>query len=410
MSAHFANMADFWSWLDDLGMFHMDFGLERMRSALRALNLENPPCQVVQVLGTNGKGSTCAFLASLARTAGLDTGLYTSPHFISPKERILLNGRQAEDQLWLEAANEIRGAYPGALTWFEFVTLLALLIFKKAGVKLAIFEAGLGGGGDATTAIRADAQCFTPIAMDHAHIIGPSIEAIARDKAAAMRAPSFSAPQYPLARAMLRAQAAQKGLSLVFVEPLPAALPCGLAGAHQRINAALALAAWLYLHPHRPDWDQIATALASAFLPGRLQLCSGKNIILDGAHNPHGMANLARECPEAGAVIFSSLADKDWRATLGILARRFPAAPLFIPEMANPRAMDVAAMTAFYDNLQAGKAIACAGSYAFRRALAIARQAMPEGLILITGSLYLLAEFYALFPQYLDHSRGLQNG
>lgn len=425
----FRSFQDVCEHLDALGMFHMELGLGRIRRVLAALGLERPPFTVVQVLGTNGKGSTCAFLASLCAAHGVRTGLYTSPHFVSPEERIRVDGEPLPGDRWPELANAVMAAagdeHP---TYFEFLTALALLAFREASVEVAILEAGLGGRNDATTAVTADLLCFTPIAMDHAAVIGPTLAHIARDKAAAIRsrAPVCSAPQYPLAAAELAAAAAKHGAEITVAAPLaPNWLPrLGLAGAHQLVNAALALAAWHELAPllgNSPDDAATELGLARAFLPGRLQFlprtADHPALLLDGAHNPHGMQALlsafrrsdaagAPPLPQPAAIIFSCLGDKDWESSAAMLRRHFPQTPVLVPALENPRAADAAEVAAFFAALSSAPATPFSGEGALGHALAAcaaicAPRAAPA---LITGSLYLLAEFFGRYPQHLAPS------
>lgn len=415
--------------LDGLGMFHMELGLGRIRRVLAALGLERPPFAVVQVLGTNGKGSTSAFLESLCAAHGCRTGLYTSPHFVSPEERIRVNGTPLPGRLWPPLANAVLAAAgDGHLTYFEFLTALALLAFRETGVEVAILEAGLGGRNDATTAVTADLLCFTPIAVDHAAVIGPTLAHIARDKAAAIRsgAPVCSAPQYPLAAAELAAAAARYGAEITVAAPLaPQWLPrLGLAGSHQLVNAAVARGAWRHLAPlldKSADDTAQALGLGRAFLPGRLQrlprAASHPALLVDGAHNPHGMQALVRALGsgcEAGpramrppaAIIFSCLGDKDWRSSAALLRRHFSHAPVFVPALANPRAADAGEVAAFFAALSAAPVIPVGGADAVGRALAAAADicATQDGVALMTGSLYLLAEFFGRYPRYLTSS------
>lgn len=422
MSTMFHNFQDILAHLDGLGLFHMDMRLDRMRRALTALNLTRPPFTVVQILGTNGKGSTAAFLAALCTAHGCKTGLYTSPHFVSPEERIRVNGQALPGETWTAHANAIMAAAPppGGLTYFEFLTVLALLLFREQGVDVAVMEAGLGGRHDATTAPDADLLCYTPIALDHKDILGPTLAAIAADKAAAVRgpAPLCTAPQFPEAAHCLAEAARAHRAPLHQAEALPAAwLPrLGLAGPHQLVNAGLALAAWRHLAPllgRRADHAAAqAEGLARAFLAGRLQSVPATEnypaLLLDGAHNPHGMRALLRALDHleqsgvrpAGAV-FSCLGDKDWRTAALMLKHRLGALPLFIPALDNPRAADVREVAAACDSLAPATAVPLTGPRALPQALAAARRlegASPERPILLTGSLYLLAEFFTLFP------------
>lgn len=422
MRTTFSSFAQVIAHLDARGFFHMELGLERMERALARLFPVRPPLVCVQVLGTNGKGSTAAFLDSLARSHGLRTGLYTSPHFVSPAERIRLDGVPLPEHDWPAPAAEVYAACP-ELTYFEFLTVLALLAFARHGVELAVLEAGLGGRYDATTACPADALCYAPIALDHAAILGPTLADIAADKAAAIRdaVPVVSAPQFPAARAALEAAAAARGAALTFVEPLPSAVSLGLAGPHQRINAAVALAAWRALAPRFGHPALTASAaptpaeadgLARAFIAGRLHFlpaCEAHPpLLLDGAHNPHGMQALARHLRRMGqaprCAVFSCLADKDWLPAARLLQRELGDIPLLVPQLHNERAADASAVAAACN---AGRPRPTARAVPdVASALAAARDILPAAPdaaapVLLCGSLYLLAEFFSLFPHYL---------
>ena len=400
MRTSFQNVREVLAHLDGLGLFHMDLSLNRMHRALEALDLTRPPFRVVQILGTNGKGSTAAFLASLCMAHGCKTGLYTSPHFVSPEERIRVDGRPWPAESWTAHANEIMAVVPD-LTYFEFLTILA-------------------GRHDATPAVPADLLCYAPVALDHRDVLGPTLTAIATDKAAAVRgpAPVCAAPQFPEAARCLEEAARAHKAMLFQAAPLPAASApgLGLAGPHQLINAGLALAAWRHLAPlldkNADNTTAQAHGLAHAFLPGRLQSVPGTKdsppLLLDGAHNPHGMRALLRALDEAGiqpaGAVFSCLGDKDWHTSALMLKHWLGAAPLFIPALDNPRAADPHEVARACDGLPPATATVFEGPRALPDALAAARRlegADPERPVLLTGSLYLLAEFFALFPHLL---------
>lgn len=413
---HFSSWRQFEAWLEGIGLFHMELGLERMEKALDILQLGQLPYKTVQILGTNGKGSTSAFLESLARAHGLKTGLYTSPHFISPKERALVNGKQAPDGLWLRCANEMLASPAGdlGLTYFEFLTLLSLRLFQLEKVEIAILEAGLGGANDATSAIGMDARCMAPIAMDHAAIIGPRLEDIATDKAGAIKnaAPIFSSPQFPIAEKILRAAAAGMGAPLNFIEPISIETSLGLAGAHQFSNAATALAAWRHMAPllnrNSKDNEKTAKALSDAFLPGRLQkIPAGSGhpaLILDGAHNPHGARALRAWLDSAGikpaGLVFSCLGDKDWRPGLEMLCRNMENKRAWIIQLENHRAAPAGEIAAICRGAGMDAAI-FKGKEALAKALEAAKEQATVGPVLLAGSLYLLAEFFKLYPKRL---------
>lgn len=422
--AGFSSYDDVQAHLDRLGMFHMDLGLGRMERALDALALAAPPFTVAQVVGTNGKGSTSAFLASISAAHGLRTGLYTSPHFITPRERIRIDGTMLAADLWPELANRVMAAGGEALTYFEFLTVLALLAFREAGVQLAVLEAGLGGAHDATTAVAADVVCVTPIALDHQSVLGPSITAIAADKAGALRpgVPAVTAPQPSDAMDELRAAAEACGALLFAADDaarLPAKATLGLAGPHQRTNALLALAAWATLAKANA-WDvqegSVRQGLAAAWIPGRLQRVERSDadfpasqpplparLLIDGAHNAHGLTALrealAAQDIRPAVTIFSCMADKDLAAMSAEVRRLAGNAPVLVPTIrGTPRAARGADLAALLG--PSAHAVPDLHS-ALREAAALA----PQGPVLLCGSLYLLGEFFTLRPDCLE-SRG----
>ena len=398
--------------LDALGMFHMDFRLERMERGLRALELDAPPYVAAQIVGTNGKGSTSCFLASLGKAHGITTGLFTSPHMISPRERIRINGATLSEERWVELAGRVFPATPD-LTYFECVCLMAVLAFAEEKVQLAVMEAGLGGRFDATTALPANLTCFTPIGHDHMDVLGPGLRDITRDKAAAMRpnVPAITARQEPEVLDWLLDAARRIGSPLSQAEDL-CALPIdwelGLPGKHQLTNAALALAAWTEL-ARRNGWpmreDLAREGLEKAFIAGRLQRIPASralpDLLLDGAHNAPAFAALREALREMDirprAVIFSCLADKDLANIAPLALDLAGGAPLLIPPLAvGKRALPPERTAAAFG----GAARVMPGLEA---ALRVAGQGnpSPQSPVLVCGSLYLLAEFFTLHPEYL---------
>ncbi|MDL2271455.1 bifunctional folylpolyglutamate synthase/dihydrofolate synthase [Desulfovibrio sp. OttesenSCG-928-I05] len=429
---YFRSFEDLSRHLDERGFFRIEPGLERISMALSRFGLENPPFFMAQVVGTNGKGSTSTFLASIARAHGLKTGLYTSPHFVSIRERVRINGAMLSEDEWVALGNEAVSACPD-LTYFEFTTAVAVLAFQKAGVDLAVMEAGLGGSWDATTAIRSDMNLFAPIDIDHAGVLGTTIHDIARDKAGAIRekTPVFTAKQSPEAEAELRAASSARHAPFHItggMDDLPEAIRNGSArlgidGSYQGGNAALALNAWRYaaerLHvPANPEAE--LRGLTTAFIPGRLQFIPARAqsglpaMLLDGAHNPHGLAGLGKTLAEQEiapcAVIFSCLADKDVSSIIPHL-RIMATGPLFIPPIEdNPRAMNPEDLA----RAIGGGAHAVASlSEALEQAAAVYAERFgtsgDEALtdaklhpVLFCGSLYLLGQFFSMYPAYLE--------
>jgi len=409
----FTHFSDIKAHLDKLGLFHMDLGLGRMEQALSALGLNRAGGQtapVVQIVGTNGKGSTATFLDRLAREHGLNSGLYTSPHLLRVNERIRLQGTSLADGHWPELATAVHTACP-ALTYFEFLTVLAVLAFTRAGLDCLILEAGLGGHHDATSAVDADLVCFTPIAMDHAYILGPDLEHIAADKAKAMRSGglALTVPQRPEVMHCLRTEAAHKNCTLLEVGNYSLPGKPGLAGPHQHDNAALALAAWRSLarqYRWPVDADAEIRGLARAFIPGRLQRVPGKDglppMLLDGAHNAHGLDSLHQALDTLSirprALLFTCLADKDTSDMLPLVQRLGTGCPILVPGLpGNTRARSAAELAAALGK----NSRPCADA---RTALAEAARlpGKDDEPVLICGSLYLLGEVFQMFPHLLE--------
>lgn len=405
--------------LDSLGRFRIKPGLDRMRQGLDKLGRPDRDVFIIQVVGTNGKGSAACFLESLAREHGLLTGLYTSPHLISVRERIMVAEKKVSRKIWAETAAEIASGCGNLnFSYFEFLTLMAVLIFRKMKVDLAVMEAGLGGSFDATSALDQDFHVFTRVGLDHTRILGSTTEEIARDKAGAMSgSPAVIARQEPVVMEIFRQRAAQVGTRLYstrdwFVfekdrlkqkdEPgaeIP--LSClGLAGPHQLDNAAAALLAWKkILKSVQMEYDHklCLAGLKKAFWPGRMQVINTSPlIILDAAHNPQALLALKKALEISGikprTMIFSCLADKEV-ADMAEIIKGFRAQRIFVPALdAGERSCDPELLCR-----QLGPS-ACP---ALEFPEILARMKPEEGPVLVCGSLYLLGLVYARFPERL---------
>lgn len=404
--------------LDRLNFFHMDLSLSRMTRVLDELGLARPPFFTIQVCGTNGKGSTATFLAALMQAHGLRTGLYTSPHFATPAERVQIDGTWTDLEDWVAPANAALAICPD-LTWFELVTVIGLVLFARKGVQCAVLEAGLGAKYDATTATAADCVVYTPIALDHVNILGSSIAEIAGEKSHAIRsaAPVITAVQTPEALRVLAKRAADFCAPLTQASALPEGLSPGLAGVHQKSNAATALTAFLQIAPLlgiTPDTALLRRGLAEAFIPGRLQFVPARQasegqtarpaFLLDGAHNPHGMSTLTaalqeHAVPAPQAVVFSCLADKDWRSVLQLLAPPCRDLPWHVPALYGERAEKTETIAAELGALGV-QDVTCHAS----ASSCLERITSLAGPVLVTGSLYLLGEFYTVWPDALHRA------
>jgi dihydrofolate synthase/folylpolyglutamate synthase len=355
-------------WLDYQQRVHpraIELGLERVRVVWQRLAAPRPAPVVISVGGTNGKGSTTAFLQSMLTASGKRVGAYTSPHLLRYSERVRIAGREADDAALCAAFARIEAARGEiALTYFEFGTLAALLLFAEAALDVAVLEVGLGGRLDAVNLIDADVAIVTTVDLDHQDWLGRDRDSIGREKAGIFRSgrPAVIGERDPPqglltaaaeARARVlragrdfdvRAQVdawrwwsqagagrADDGYSFADEEP-GSALTIGelaLAAPHQIDNAAAALAA-LWVLRDRLGWNGAAyvEGLAQARLPGRLQrLADAPELRVDVAHNPQAARELAAWLdahPVRGRTlaVFSALADKDIAGIAAALGAR----------------------------------------------------------------------------------------
>ncbi len=416
--------------LERLALLHpklIDLGLDRGLGLLAKLG--NPQHQLPPVFhaaGTNGKGSTLAFIRAMIEASGQTIHGYSSPHLVRFHERIrissaLINDDQLADLL--EEVEAVNGNDP--MTFFEITTAAAMLAFSRNPAAATLLETGLGGRADSTNVIANPAvNIITPIARDHEHFLGDTIAAIAGEKAGIMRrdVPCFSAEQEPDARQTLREYADTLGTPLymagedfsitpegdgvkVILGTRTVHLPkLGLRGIHQAENAGLAAAAVMTVFPDLDD-ATLANGAASAEWPGRIQNLNHGQLIenqdnpisvwLDGAHNAHGATALAKTLPQ--------LADGDWVLICGALNTRDPkdfltplkdqishAICLTIPDQdaSLPNHVIAEAARDIGFNAETSTDIKTAMEQAYTIAEKIGNQKRP-GNIIIAGSLYL---------------------
>lgn len=406
-------------WLDYQQSVHpkaIAMGLERVGEVARRLGLGRPGRAVITVGGTNGKGSTVAFLEAIARAAGLAVGAYTSPHLRRYNERVRINGTDASDEALVAAFERIeanRGEIP--LTYFEFGTLAALMLFEAADLDLALLEVGLGGRLDATNIVDADVAVITTVDLDHQDYLGDDREMIGAEKAGILRAgkPCVLAEKDPPSSVLRRAYAigafAIRGHSDYLIDELDNGwrwrepgyqidLPDpALEAPAQRANAAGAIAALRALDLDIPD-AAIREGVRTARAAGRLQHLPGSpERVLDVAHNPQGARQLAdwlAKHPKPTVAVFSALADKD---LAGISA---PVAPYLLAwhlgpiTDAGPRGLEVEELARRLAEHLPADILHLHRSLAEALAAA-ARQAGPDGRVLVFGSFHTVAEALA---------------
>lgn len=329
------------------------YGLERLRSALAPLGHPERGLPVVHVAGTNGKGSVCAMVEAVAREAGLTTGTFTSPHLCQLAERIRIDGASLTDDAFADALGRVLHPSVPFVTFFEAITLTAMVAMQSAEVDLAIFEVGLGGRLDATNVLEgALATAIVSIGLDHTGILGHDLAGIAREKAGIFRPDTpailgvMEAEAEAAAREVARAVKAEvwscsQDLSFDeegFVLPDGSRIDAprvGLLGEHQRANASVVAGLAAAVDQRLRDRRLVSSlpeGLAAARWPGRLEVIEheGRRIVLDCAHNPAGAATLRDALegplgvePADSTLLFGAMGDKAWPEMLDTIADRF---------------------------------------------------------------------------------------
>jgi dihydrofolate synthase / folylpolyglutamate synthase len=383
--------------LYSLRLFGAKLGLENTFKLAALCGNPQQKLRFIHVAGTNGKGSTCAMLESVYRTAGLQVGLFTSPHLVSFRERIQI-GREMISEADLvrlvEKFQKLLAQFPKEQhpTFFEVITVMALDYFVERHCDLVIWETGLGGRLDATNIVTPLASVITNIALDHQQWLGDTVEKIAFEKAGIIKPgiPIITGAEDPEALAVIKKVATEKGAPITMV----AAIENNALADYQKRNYVLAWAVINILQKQIPvSAEQITTGLKHFEWPGRLQLIekpNGRKFLLDGAHNIAG-AKVLRETIEKrfGAarktLILGIFEDKDWREICGMLAplaERILAVPVASKRTANPT--DLAEVCKATN--PSAEIVVCSS---LNQAV---EQTRAPGVTIITGSLYLVGE------------------
>jgi dihydrofolate synthase/folylpolyglutamate synthase len=394
-------------------------GLDRVRTVAERMQLRFS-CPVITVAGTNGKGSTCAMLESIAREAAWKTGVYTSPHLVHFEERCRVDGDIVEGAALVphfEAVEKARTAGDGApvaLTYFEFTTLAILRHLSLCSLDLVILEVGLGGRLDATNVIDTDCAVITSIDLDHMEYLGNTREAIGFEKAGIMRTgrPAIVSDPAPPASVIAHGEAIGADLWLVGRDfnisgdkqqwgwagrgrryhglAYPA-----LRGANQLVNASGVLAAFTAIRERLPITAQaIRTGFARAELPGRFQIVPGQpSLVLDVAHNPHAISALTANLDAMGFfptthAVFGAMADKDLETMLqriGPVIDRW-----YFTDLPTPRAASGKALLERFQSLHPGRAPGLDAAFTNPQSAldAAAAAADPADRIVVFGSFF----------------------
>ncbi|MEP6663258.1 MAG: folylpolyglutamate synthase/dihydrofolate synthase family protein [Verrucomicrobiota bacterium] len=400
------NYAEAVRFLYGLQLFGAKFGLQNTRKLAALAGNPQEKLRFIHVAGTNGKGSTCAMLESIYRASGLRTGLFTSPHLVSFAERIQVNrvlATESEIAVLVEEMIPLLKKFPRAThpTFFEVVTVMALKYFRARKCDLVIWETGMGGRLDATNIVTPLASVITNVQFDHEKWLGNSLKDIAFEKAGIIKegVPVVTATGKPEALEVIKKIADEKNSPLIRVtrtetKKMPLRrIKVSLPGEHQRLNAALAIAATQVLHGQIPVTEpHLVCGLSGVRWDGRLQLIqkNGRTFLLDGAHNPSGAQALVKTLAEIFprkkiTLILGALADKQWESMGKILAPL--AKKIMVVPVSSERTVFPGDLNTFFQRLNGKAEIRSCRN--LKEGIASTRRGE---FVLISGSLYLIGE------------------
>jgi dihydrofolate synthase/folylpolyglutamate synthase len=413
------------------------FDLENITILAERLGRPDRAYPIAHIAGTNGKGSTAAFLESILRHAGFRTGLNTSPHLERINERIRINGEEISDDAFAETFTRIHALIEELLaagklrvhpTYFECVTAMAFESFTRERVEFGVFEVGLGGRLDATNILQPVVSIITRIDFDHENFLGHSLQEIAGEKAGILKreVPVVLAEQRPEAREVILARAAELGCSVIetgdvfhvdsestrdgYVDARVTETSSGAAfelapslpGRFQLQNTLNALAAARFLQErgYRISDEAITQGVASVVWPGRLEkLQSRPDVYLDGAHNPSAARELAAFLEQNFSgrriwLIYAALRDKAVDEVAGTLFPRAEEVILTAPRTS--RAVSATQLAEIAGHHSARFSVIAEAEQALDYALA---KAAPNDAVFITGSLYLVGQLRHYWKQ-----------
>ena len=401
-------------WLHSRIGLNFRSGLGRMQRAVDLLGNSEQTYPFIHVTGTNGKGSTIAFMRELFARHGKKVGTFTSPHIVSIHDRICINGEPISDEDFIRLADQVKAMEQrllethDQLSFFELLTLIALLYFKEQKVDLVLLEVGIGGLLDTTNVVTGEIAIITSIGLDHQETLGDSLVAIAEQKAGIFKPGNSAviANLAPEAQLVCKKTATNLGVSLYqankdfsfrsgnFYSSLADFnhLILGLEGAYQEENAALALQAFLLFMAQRDekvDQEAVRAALQATKWAGRLEAVT-EHIYLDGAHNLPALERLVEFIQEKiqqgyqPQILFGALKRKDYSGMLSYLTEHLPDADLYVTSFDYQGSLEeqdlsgyriVSSYQEFIDTFEAS--------------------AGEKDLLFVTGSLYFISEIRA---------------
>lgn len=415
--------------INNMDQMQIDLGLDRMLQIMERFGNPHKEFKSVHIAGTNGKGSTAAFIASVLKEGGYKTGLYTSPHLEKFNERVRISGTMIADEEVDFLSSEIKGAAKdlpaGELTYFEFTTALAFIYFARKKVDIAIIETGLGGRLDATNIVRPLLSIITPVALDHSDYLGSEISGVAAEKGGIIKegVPLVMGRQEVEVERVLRQIALHNNsdafslgsdfdcllsgdghFNIKGINKDLKGLQVSLYGNYQAENAAVALVALELLSSYdfNVDENTLKKGIKETFWPGRFEIFSDNPaVILDGAHNPAGAARLAEALREKfggdkGVLVAGFMDDKDY---CGILSALLPlASHIVLTKPDQQRAYDPEKALPVVKELAGKSTVQVIPSMkdAITQGIMLAKD---KRFIIITGSLYGVGEARGILKQ-----------
>ena len=389
---HNKKTLDEWlSWQEQLMEETILLGLDRVQLVYQRLFPDGVTFLAITVGGTNGKGSTIAFIDSIYRDSKYRVGCSTSPHLIKYNERFAINGEIVNDSVIIKAFEAIEEKREGvSLTYFEFSTLAALIIFSEAAVDIAILEVGLGGRLDSVNVVDSDVSVITDIAIDHTDYLGDTRESIGTEKAGIMRTakPCICGDQHPPNSVLAYAKKIDTPLTLV-KEQYKGEI--GLEGVHQKLNAAVAIKVIEAISDQFPvSKEMIKCGIKQAQIVARFEKVNvgSKTVILDVAHNPAAvqtLVNTLSDSPMETVAIFSALADKNIDDMISLAAAHIK--HWFLVPLSAERSIQIETLEDKFDDSQETTVCVSMAS-AIEQALAL----KEIQRIVIFGSFYTVAD------------------
>ena len=411
------------AYLDSLNVDKMRFGLKAITELLSQLGNPQNSYKTILIAGTNGKGSTAAMIASILCSAGYKVGLYTSPHLVDVRERIVINGKKISLKEFNQTIAYVKDKKEQPVTYFEFLTAAAFVYFQRQKVEIAVLEVGLGGRLDATNVCKPLVSVITNIALDHMDYLGNTLDSIAREKAGIIKQKGICitavkqnkvlevlknvclhhrAKLYCLGRDIKIKKQKDGFLNYQGLYRNLKNLKIPLQGDHQLSNAALALATIeLCAKKGFSIADTVIYAgLKNTHWEARLEVLQNQPLfLLDGAHNPASISVLCRTFKKSFSyrrliLIFGALADKDYRQ---MLQKIVPLASIIIlTQLKTKRAVPVNDIMETVKKMGYPAIVTENVGQAIERAQAMAKK---QDLICATGSFYLAGEVKQAFPK-----------